>query len=258
LEADAVQLTAPGAPSLKASLALELPRRLRLRGDFLMSREIDIGSNDDVFWIWAKSGVRALLYARHDEYGQSAMSRVLPVDPQWLIEALGIVSFDPAGQHAGPYAHGPDQMELHSQFLSATGERLTRVTVIHAVYGWVTEQQIRNEAGQVLAEARASRHRYYPEVDATLPDVVDVQIGPGTPSQMNFRVDIGGYRVNTLSAPPQDLWVMPTVEGYPHLNLADPRSLEFLRSLEGSASSGPLEVPDARYGFRPEYRGYTR
>jgi hypothetical protein len=255
LQADHVRLTAPGAPSLKASLSLQLPRRLRLTGDFLMSREVDIGSNDEVFWLWAKNGTGALLYARHDEYARIPLQHKLPVDPQWLIEAMGLVTFDPAARHEGPYAHGQDQMEVHTYFSAPSGESLRRITVIHSVYGWVMEQHIYDGASRLLASARATNHRYYGEVGATLPDVIDVQIAPGQPSQMVFQVDVGGYRINQGYVDP-DEWTMPTMEDYPYVNLADPRAVEQMQRAGRTASRPVSETESGAY--RPQYRGYSR
>ncbi len=253
LQADAVRISTPGAPSLKATLALEMPRRLRVRGDLLMSRELDIGSNEQLFWIWGKNTTGALLYAGHEEFAASPTSELLPVDPQWLIDALGLVMFDPAAQHAGPYAHGPGALEVHSQILTPRGEPLLKVTAIHVVYGWVLEQQIRDAQGRVLAAAKASNHRYYSQVGATLPDLIEVKIAPGTRNMLDIRIDVGGYRVNELVAAP-DEFVMPTLDDYPRVHLTDPRAYEQLRSLTG----GPEPTASVPEPYRPQYRGYSR
>jgi hypothetical protein len=155
LEADDVRLTTPGAPTLEGSLAIETPNRLRLRADFFMSRELDVGSNEDVFWIWTKSGGGALLYSRHDEFAKSRAQQLLPINPRWLLDALGLVTFDASAQHSGPYQHGAEYMEIRSQLITASGDAQTKVTVIHMAYGWVVEQQILDATGRALASARA-------------------------------------------------------------------------------------------------------
>lgn len=247
LSAEGVRISAPGLPSIRASVELAPPRKLRLKGDFLASPELDIGSNDEMFWIWSKHATEAVLYARHDEYSSGAAMHILPIEPTWLIDALGLVTFDPSAQHAGPYAHGPGEMEIHSQYVSPTGDALTKVTVMHAVYGWVTEQTIRDSRGRLLAQARASNHRYYPEIGVTLPDTVDVQIAPGQPTEIAFRVNIGGYTINQPPADVESQWAMPVMEGYQHVNLA-----------EHPPAHSRLGPPSDRAAYRPEYRGYTK
>jgi hypothetical protein len=256
LQADGVRISTPYAPSLKATLHLEIPRRLRLQGDFLTSRELDLGSNDELFWVWAKHGMGATLFARHDEFAASPARALFPVEPSWLIEAMGVVSFDDQAQHSGPYAHGPGELEVHSQTVTPRGDPVTKVTVIHAVYGWVTEQTIRDDGGRILASAKASKHRYYPDIGTTLPDVVEISIAPGQPTAMQFRVDVGGYRINQLGNPPDELFTMPMMEDYPYVNLADPQALERLFGVQARPAIGP--VGDARGDYRPQYRGYTQ
>ncbi|MBM4000026.1 MAG: hypothetical protein FJ297_10900 [Planctomycetes bacterium] len=253
LQADAVRIAAPGAPSLKATLALERPRNLRIRGELLMSRELDIGSNDTAFWIWGKNATGALLHANHDAFAMSPTSESLPIDPDWLLDALGLASFDPNAQHSGPYAHGPGSMEIHSQFVNARGEPLVKVTVVHSVYGWILEQQVRDRRNRVIAAAKASNHRHYPEAGATLPDLVEIQIAPGSPAAIDLRIDVGGYRINEL-APTPDLFAIPAFDDYPHINLADPRAYDQWRGLTGNGT--PTAARDE--AFQPEYRGYTR
>lgn len=257
LQADSVRISSPGLPSLKATLALEMPRRFRLQGDFLVSRELDVGSNDELFWVWGKNATGALIYARHDEFTRSAARHLMPIEPQWLIESLGVVMLDPTAPHFGPYAHGPGLMEVHTQLVAESGEVLTKITVIHAVYGWVTEQHIRDESGQILASAKASHHRHYAEAGVTLPDIVDIEIAPGEPSQLAFRIDIGGYRVNEPIAADPDLWSMPVAEDYPHINLADPAAADQLRRLGNRRDVAAID-PHSNQPYRPEYRGYTR
>ena len=256
LQADGVRISTPYAPSLKATLNLEVPQRVRLQGDFLTSREVDLGSNDEMFWVWAKRGMEATLFARHDEFRSSPARELFPVEPSWLIEAIGVVSFDPQAQHSGPYAHGPGELEIHSQSVSPRGDPVTKITVVHAIYGWVTEQTIRDAQGRVLASAQASNHRHYPDIGTTLPDVVDVSIAPGQPTAMAFRIDVGGYRINQLGTPPDELFTMPTFEDYPYVNLADPQVYDRLRANQPSQAIGP--VGDRRNDYRPQYRGYTQ
>jgi hypothetical protein len=255
LQADSVRISAPGVPTLKATLAVERPRRFRLQGDFLLSREIDIGSNDELFWLWGKNWTGALVYARHDQLSLPQVRQWIPWEPQWFLGALGLVYLDPGGLHQGPFAHGPGAMEVHTQLVAPTGDVITQVTVIHAIYGWILQQQLRNDRGQVLVVARLSRHRFYPEAGVTLPDVVEIEALPGTARALSLRLDMGGYRINETIEPP-DLFAMPRLEDAPPINLADPQAASLL-----SQQASPLPVPYAPQGpeaYRPQYRGYSR
>lgn len=48
-------LVVPGVPRLSAQVACEPPRRFRLRAQTSVTgSELDIGSNDDLFWLWLR------------------------------------------------------------------------------------------------------------------------------------------------------------------------------------------------------------
>ena len=53
------------------------------------SSELDVGSNDELFWFWIKRNKpRALFYCRHDQFGSSNARQMIPVDPGWLAERV--------------------------------------------------------------------------------------------------------------------------------------------------------------------------
>ena len=97
-------ISGPGFPSLGASVAFERPRRFRLRaGTGLTGPEIDVGSNDELFWFWLRRDQPpAVYYCRHDQFAACQARQTLPFDPAWLIEALGMAEFDPALPHQRP------------------------------------------------------------------------------------------------------------------------------------------------------------
>ena len=73
-------LAVPGVPRLSAQVACEPPRRFRLRAQTAVTgNELDIGSNDDLFWLWIRRHEPpVMLFCRHDAYAQSAGRKHLP------------------------------------------------------------------------------------------------------------------------------------------------------------------------------------
>ena len=86
-----------GVPRLSARLACEPPRRFRLQAQTsLTGPELDIGSNDDLFWIWLRQHEPPITaFCRHDQYAQSQARRLLPIRADWMPELLGLVNFRP-------------------------------------------------------------------------------------------------------------------------------------------------------------------
>src|SRR4029079_9282364 len=96
--------------------------RLRAKTQ-LLGPELDLGSNDELFWLWAARMPGSTVYfARHDQCASSGARQMLAVEPTWLIEALGLVEIDPASVIEGPYADGSDRSKLRETPASASGK----------------------------------------------------------------------------------------------------------------------------------------
>jgi hypothetical protein len=246
LETERARISLDGLPSLSARLALERPRNLRFRVETgLTGPELDVGSNDELFWMWAKRS-DAVFFARHNQYAGSAARQMLPIQPEWISEALGIMYFDPQGQHEGPYDRGNHRVEIISRIPSTDGD-LKRVLIVNDVYGWILEQHLYDQRGQLLASSKTSNHRYYPADGVSLPHKIEIQLPP---AQLSFALDVAQYRINALSISPEQLWAMPQFEGYEVVDVADPRF-----SIPAPNANTGYSPPNNRTGHRPEVRG---
>src|SRR5690606_38538034 len=103
-----------------------------------------------------------LLYARHDEFQQRMTESPLPVDPTWLIEALGLVHIDSNLVNEGPIQRGDGALEVRTRVPTASGT-YQRVLLIDSSAGFVSGQYLYGPQGRLIASANASEHRYYPE-----------------------------------------------------------------------------------------------
>ena len=78
-------------PPLQADLAFERPRNFRFQAQLsrFTGRELDMGSNADLFWFFLRQDEQpAVYYARHDEFASSPTRDLIPVEPNRLIEAI--------------------------------------------------------------------------------------------------------------------------------------------------------------------------
>jgi hypothetical protein len=250
LQADRVSLSMPGYPSLRGSLDLERPRRFRLRGSFV-GPELDVGSNDEIVWFWAKSNPEPVIYfAQHDQLTRPGGRMVLPFEPTWLIEAFGLVRLDPGGVHDGPSPGGAGKLVVRSR-AGPRGE-YARTLVIDDRYGWITQQQITDAGGQLLAEAKASQHRFYPAVGVSLPHHLEIRFPP---ARMSFSIDVARFSINQLVGDPAQLWSVPQMEGYRLMNLAATATSagDTQPTPPWAAARRPQEM-----AYRPRYRGYSQ
>jgi hypothetical protein len=213
-------LSVPGSPMLRANIAFERPLRFRLRGDTAFTgSELDLGSNDEAFWIWVRRNQPpALYYARHDRFASSPARRAIPIEPAWLIEALGIAEFDPALPHEGPAPARNGQLEIRTVRETPEGPA-TKVTIIDGQRALVMGQVLFDPRGQLTARTTASQHRRDPASGLVMPRVVEISCPI---AQFSMRIDLGNVTINQLRGDPVQLFSMPSYEGYPLVDLCNP------------------------------------
>lgn len=217
LQTNSARVTAPTISNtqLSASLMLERPKRFRLRGSIrpLPTTLVDLGSNEQVFWLQVPEGMRpTLYYARHSEYASQSRRMILPVDPTWLIDALGLVHIDPAQVTDGPTRRPDGQLEIRSELPMPDG-LYRRVCVIDSKAGFVTEQYLYGQNNQLVARATAKKHHYYEEFDCSLPHEVRVELQPAAGPPLSLEMKIGDYTLNQILSGDPRLFAMPTDAG---------------------------------------------
>jgi hypothetical protein len=220
LSVSGAAITIPGTlglPILNGNIAAERPRRFRLTaGTAVSGPEIDIGSNDELFWVWvARNRPPAIYFCRHSQFATSNIRQMMPVEPSWLLAALGMVEIDPASVFDGPVPRPDGKVELRTWMASASGA-LQRVLVIDARSAQVTEQYIYEPNGTLVASAIAESHRYDEAAQVTLPQRLSIELPT---ANLRFKIDLGAVAVNRLPGDPQQLWTMPTYQGYPLIDL---------------------------------------
>lgn len=206
----------PGIPLLGGKIAAQRPGRFHLvAGTALTGDEVDMGSNDELFWFWVKRNEPpSLFYARHDQFAGSTAQQLMPIEPQWLLDAIGFAEFRPGDAHTGPTALGDGKVEITSVMQTRTGQ-LTKKTVVDATRAWVLEQHVYNVQGTLIASAVAKSHVYYDELKVSLPGKVEIRIPA---SDLSLSIEMGTVEINKLGENPQ-LWAMPSKPGVPLTDL---------------------------------------
>jgi len=226
-------LSGPGFPTLRASVAFQRPRRLRLRADLMSWPELDLGNNEELFWFWIKHSERpAVYYCRHDLFAVSRVRQIIPIEPDWLIEAVGISEFDPSLPHQGPFPLPSGRLEVRTIRETWQGPT-TKVTVLDAAQGWVLEQRLLDSQGRLLASSVTGNHRMDPLTGLVMPSLVQINCPP---AQFAMIIDLGNVQINRLIGNPGELWALPNYQGYPQIDLCDPR-------LQFAPAPGPAGPP---------------
>jgi hypothetical protein len=246
-----------GIPMLRGNIALERPLNFRLTAGIALTGgdEIDMGSNSELMWLWVKrNDPPALFFCRHDQFANSGARQVIPIDPTWIGDALGLVQLNPAAQYEGPVPRPDGHFELRSPIDSPSGP-MTRVIVVDATRAWVLEQHLYNSAGGApVASAIAEDFRYDETVQVSLPRRVTIRVPA---SDLALTIDVGQVSLNVAIPNAAVMWTPPALEGYPRVDLGsmpagmafDPRSIPATNTLPPvqtqAVAVAPMAVPPA-------------
>jgi hypothetical protein len=238
LSATRASISSPGMPSLSAHFALQKPRSFRLIAE-KFGPQVDLGSNDELFWLWLRSSPPpALYFCRHDQFATSAARQLFPVEPEWIVEAFGLITFDPAANLEGPQSVGNGRVQIRSRG-GSPGMETTRITVIDASRALVLEQHAYDARGALLASAVLSKHALDPASGAKLPRHINIQ---WPSAKLDLTLDMSEVQVNQLPTDPRELFARPTYPGYSEIDLAQP-GLQLVPVPDGQARA----APQARY-----------
>lgn len=229
----------PNLPLLSGTLSAERPRRLRLRaGSSVTGPELDLGSNDELFWFWVRRSQPPAQYvARHDQFAGSAAQNWLPIPPEWLLDAVGMVQLNPAIPYQGPFPRADGTLELRSIENGPAGT-FQRVIAVEPTRGWVTEQNLYSEAGELLATATGRKFRYDPAAQASLPMEVTIRVPR---AELAFSLDLANVTLNQPISDPAAVYGLPTFEGYPQIDLG--RTAAPAVPVAPQNTTGQLQVP---------------
>ncbi len=261
LECD-VKVTMDGLPTgASGTLLVERPDRLRLKVGVLGMTDsgIDIGNNEELFWVFNKSSfggqTPAIYFARHAEFRDSAMQQSLQLQPQWLIDALGLLELDSTVRLEGPFQRHDGFLELRAMTATSGGE-MNRVLVIDPRHGWILQQAIYDPGQRLVAWSKSTRFRYYPDHQASLPGHVELNLVSPDRQTTRLAVTLHSHNINRLYVDPAVTWQMPQPADVPRIDLSTVNPAELNPSLSGTAGQPGEEAAVA--APRPPQLGQLR
>jgi hypothetical protein len=243
---------------LGGQIAVERPRNFRLTaGIFGMDEEADFGSNTDWFWVWVKRanahGQPSYVYqARHEDVPNSQMLSQIPFQPDWLMEALGVVPID--AQHVTLHPDRSGQyVNLISERLSPSGQTVKKVICVDLRQGIVLSHSLYDINGSLIARAGLERHVRDKQTGIVMPHLIALE-WPQANLKINLEID--QIDVNPTTIPPRN-WQVPKKDPYypafdigalsrKHTQVADRTSLQGGPSSQGGqvdAASAAVVAP---------------
>jgi hypothetical protein len=214
--ASGVGIRANGFP-LHGELAVQKGRRLRLRVNSPLALEVDLGSNEEIFWFWARQNKQPhVYYARHEDADVAVQQLNLPFEPQWLMEAFGMESYDPAQLRLQPGLQ-PGTVQLVSDHILDNGWQVRRIVVVDLCHGLVREHTLWDSSrnGKIIASAHLSEHFIDPQSGVVLPRRMELD---WPQAEMRLTMELGAIQVNPTGLS-EHLWEMPVLPQTQAINL---------------------------------------
>lgn len=209
-----------GVPlSISASLAIEAPRNFRLLASSLTGREVDLGSNPDQFWFWNRRDEqnKFVFTCRHDQLARAQQRFPIPFQPDWIMEALGVIPLNP-GEFVLESGTKPHRARLIAQRVSPQGQPVTKVVEVDTCHGLVLEHALFDATGRLIARATLSGHYQDSASGVVLPGRVDLE---WPTEQLSLAIHLGTIEVNPVGIPP-GTWGVPAMPDYPIRDLGQP------------------------------------
>lgn len=210
---------------MQTILAFERPGRLRLQGSVMGRSMVDVGLNDEIAWMWSDQQFPpAVMFVHRDDLRRGVAQEVLPLQPIWVADLLGLPEFDPNDVHSEPMATRYDDLVKVTSQSPSEAAALTRVVVVDVKRGVVVGQRLYAPGDRLVASAEFSDHQIDPTSGAILPGKIDVA---WPKADQQFSIVLGPVQVN--AAPTQlasALWRPPEPTGATMVDLANRDQIE--------------------------------
>ena len=222
---DDVRVRMQGVPApMRASMVVEAPRNLRLRVANPLSggEAVDIGSNEERFWMWAKDSKPAnVLVCSHDQIAVATQvtSLPLPFRPDWLMEVLGVAPISGGKYEVRREKPKSPVAELVSVQRTPDQQPVRRIVKINTMFGVVLEHRVESMEGKMIARAVLSRHWRDPGTRLILPRQIAID-WPAADQTLALTLELNTVDFN----PPAEsmaMWQVPQMSGFPEFDLGE-------------------------------------
>jgi hypothetical protein len=206
---------------LTGVMSCQRPRNFRLVASVFGSQAVDLGSNDREFWYWiSRADPPYLIHCSYQDLARGVQVP-FPFQPDWVLEALGMAEYNPAGAYQ--VAVGQKTVQLLEQTTSAQGQPVRKVTVFDKVTApsgrpTVLAHVLQDSAGKEICSARIANVT----VDRATGAVIPHKVTLSWPShQIEMTMQLEGVRVNALPAgQPLTVFARPQMKNVRELDLA--------------------------------------
>ena len=117
--------------NLNAEIWFEKPAKFRMFLTSFLGKEIDLGSNEEVFWFWSKrSDPRALHWAEHKDYYKTRLKT--PFNPLWIMESFGLKKISLKDKKI---TESDNRIIISQKTINASGKPIIKIVLIDKTTG---------------------------------------------------------------------------------------------------------------------------
>jgi hypothetical protein len=181
--------------ALQGRIYAEKPRNFRMKATLLGKDEVDIGSNSDEFWFWAQRNPDPFQYfcSYKDLSAGRCRTMPLPIQPEWVMETLGLGPFGPAEKYKLE-PDGQNLLRLVEKATSPQGTPVRKVIVINRKEKRPPEPQVvaflllDDRNGQEICSAHILTTKLDRTTNAVLPHKMELRV-PAQKMTMSLKLD---------------------------------------------------------------------
>jgi hypothetical protein len=220
---------------LSGQMVCQKPRNFRLSAKVFGQQELDLGSNDQEFWFWVKRGAPYQFHCSHQALAEGRVRQLpFPVQPDWIIEAMGIAPYGPADKYQ--VVARRDTVELVERTRSPQGQAIRKVTVFRRGRAPAGSPQV---VGHLLLDDATGNEICAAEVTQV---VVDRGTGAVLPRKVVLRwpaekikltMTLDDVTINGQIARPDLLFTRAPLNGVKSVDLAEGRVDAPIQPVEG-------------------------
>lgn len=202
----------PVGMAADAMLAIEAPRNFRLVAKSPIAEEVDLGSNSEQFWYWVRQAEEKHVFvAYHDEESVNGKMIPIPFDPDWVMEAFGVMPIDASQVTVEPGPPNSQSLKLISYRIGPDGEQVRKETFVSTCHGIVQQHVLYDSRGQLIATATLSAHVRDRNTQAVVPTRVELD---WPKARLGLIMELGTVEIKPQRLP-ETLWRVPEKKNYP-------------------------------------------
>lgn len=180
----------------------EKPRNFRMKVTALGKDEVDIGSNANEFWFWAaKNPAKYQYFCSYKDLNEGRVKMMpLPIQPEWVMEAMGLGPYGPAEKYQlEPSSPSDPLLRLVEKAKSPQGEMVRKVIVmnrkeVRAPQPQVTAFLLLDDAtGQEICSAHITATTHDRVKGAIIPYKIELRMPK---EKMSMKLKLDGMTVN--------------------------------------------------------------